>query len=269
LRFRPRGVQQASLHTGEPLHLLFQLWSKPAPSSSLEGHKIKVHYVLGSVQSGGEPHQEDEEIDAASFDASGTLLTGHTLSTEGLSAGNYRVVITATNEATQQNAYASLNLHIINEAVSTDLWTAYDASEANGRGLAIDDYKRALCATMTGRNDSAISWLQRSIADDQTYVPALDKLVDLLSQSNRYKEVADLSTEHSLLHDVSQQTVILISQARAQTGDFQGATHILEQQLQFQPPTAELYLALANVYAKQGNSSKADDYKRQAAKLVN
>jgi GWxTD domain-containing protein len=269
LRFGPRGVQQGSLHTGEPLHLLFQLWSKPAPPSSLEGHKIKVHYVLGSVQSGGEPHQEDEEIDAASFDASGTLLTGHTLSTEGLSAGNYRVVITATNEATQQKAYGSLNLHIINDAVSTDLWTAYDASETNGRGLAIDDYKRALCATMTGQNDRAISWLQRSIADDQTYVPALDQLVDLLSQSNRYKEVADLSTEHSLSHDVSQQTVILISQARAQTGDFQGATHILEQQLQFQPPSAELYLALANVYAKQGNSSKADDYKRQAARLAN
>jgi hypothetical protein len=53
--------------------------------------------------------------------ASGTLLTGHTLSTEGLSAGNYRVVITATNEATQQKAYGSLNLHIINDAVSTDL----------------------------------------------------------------------------------------------------------------------------------------------------
>ncbi|WP_433966775.1 GWxTD domain-containing protein [Tunturiibacter gelidiferens] len=52
LRFGPRGVQQGSLHTGEPLHLLFQLWSKPAPSSSFEGHKIKVHYVLGSVQSG-------------------------------------------------------------------------------------------------------------------------------------------------------------------------------------------------------------------------
>ncbi|WP_433966776.1 hypothetical protein [Tunturiibacter gelidiferens] len=131
-------------------------------------------------------------------------------------------MITATDEATQQKAYASLNLHIINDAVSTDLWTAYDASGANGRGLAIDDYKRALCATMTGQNDSAISWLQRSIADDQTYVPALDQLVDLLSQSNRYKEVADLSAKHSLSHDVSQQTVILISQARAQTGDFQG-----------------------------------------------
>ena len=71
------------------------------------------------------------------------MLTGRTLSTEDLIAGNYRVVITATDETTQQKAYAALNLHVVSEAVSTGLWTAYDASEGGGRGLAIDDYKRA------------------------------------------------------------------------------------------------------------------------------
>ena len=30
LRFVPQGVQQVSLHSGEPLRLLFQLWSKPS-----------------------------------------------------------------------------------------------------------------------------------------------------------------------------------------------------------------------------------------------
>jgi Tfp pilus assembly protein PilF len=68
---------------------------------------------------------------------------------------------------------------------------------------------------------------------------------------------------------VSQQTAILMSQANAQVGDFPGATRILEQELQFQAPSADLYLALANVYEKQGNSTKAEDYKRQAAKLAN
>jgi Tfp pilus assembly protein PilF len=68
---------------------------------------------------------------------------------------------------------------------------------------------------------------------------------------------------------VGQQTAILMSQANAQIGDFPIAMRILEQELQFQPPSAEMYLALANVYEKQGNSSKAEDYKRQAAKLAN
>ena len=269
MRFEPRGVQQVSLHTGEPLRLVFQLWSKPAPPASREGHKIKIHYVLGTMEAGLDAHQEDEEIDAGNFDASGTMLTGRTLSTENLIAGNYRVVITAIDETTQQKAYTALNLHIVSEAVSTGLWTAYDSSEGGGRGLAIDDYKRALSAMTPGQNDDAISWLQRSHADDQTYVPALDRLVDMLSQRNRYKEVAALSTDRPISHDVSQQTAILISQAKAQTGDFQGAIHLLDQELEFQPPSANLYLALASLYEKQGNAAKAEDYKRQAAKLAN
>jgi GWxTD domain-containing protein len=269
IRFEPRGVQQAMLRPGEPLHLVFQLWTKPAAPASREGQKIKLHYVLGSVQSGAEPHQEDEEIDASSFDESGTLVTGRTLSTENLEPGNYRVVITAVDEASQQKAFATLNLRIINEAVTSDLWTAYDASEGSGRGLAIDDYKRALTAMMSGNNDAAISWLQRSVADDQTYLPALDRLIAMLSQNNRFKEVADLTAAHPIPHEVSPQTAILISEARAQTGDLKGASSLLEQELQFQAPTADLYLALASIYEKQGNASKAEDYKQRAAKLTN
>jgi GWxTD domain-containing protein len=269
LRFVPRGVQQVSLHPSEPLRLLFQLWSKPSDPASREGHGVKVHYVYGTMQAGQETHQEDEEIDATNFDASGTLLTGRTLSTEGLSTGNYRVVITATYETTQQKAYASLNFHVTSEAEVTELWTAYDATAEGGRGNAIDDYKRALSAVTVAQNANAILWLQRSLADDPTYVPALTKLVDLLSQGNKYKEVAELSAKHPVTHEVGQQTAILMSQANAQVGDFPIAMRILEQELQFQPSSADLYLALANVYEKQGNSSKAEDYKRQAAKLSN
>jgi GWxTD domain-containing protein len=269
LRFVPRGVQQVSLHPGEPLRLLFQLWSKPSDPASREGHGVKVHYVYGTMQAGQETHQEDEEIDATNFDASGTLLTGRTLSTEGLSTGNYRVVITATDETTQQKAYASLNFHVTSEAEVTELWTAYDATAEGGRGNAIDDYKRALSAVTVAQNANAILWLQRSLADDPTYVPALTKLVDLLSQGNKYKEVAELSAKHPVTHEVGQQTAILMSQANAQVGDFPIAMRILEQELQFQPSSADLYLALANVYEKQGNSSKAEDYKSQSAKLAN
>ena len=269
LRFVPKGVQQESVRTGEPVRLLFQLWSKPSDPASREGQKIKVHYVYGTMQAGQQPHLDDEEIDATSFDASGTLLTGHTLSTEGLPPGNYRAVITATDEATEQKAYASLIFRVTSEAEMTDMWTAYDASEAGGRGTAIDDYKRGLSAVMQSQNDSAILWLQHSLADDPHYLPALTKLVDLLSQSNKYKEIVDLSTKFPLTHEVSQQTAIQMSQANEQAGDYPKATHILESELQFQPPNADLYLALADVYQRQGNSSKAEDYKRQAAKLSN
>jgi GWxTD domain-containing protein len=269
LRFVPKGVQQTSLHPGEPLRLLFQIWSKPSDPATREGHKIKVHYVYGTMQAGQQTHQEDEEIDAANFDASGTMLTGRTLSTEGLTFGNYRVVITATDDTTQQKAYANLTFHVSSDSETTDLWTAYEAIADGKRGNAIDDYKRGLSSAAQGANEAATSWFERAIADDPQYVPALTRLVDLLAQSGRSKEIATLSGKVDMSHELSQQTAIQMSQANAQVGDYPQATKILEYEMQFQPPSSELYLALADVYQRQGNMAKADDFKRQAAKLTN
>jgi GWxTD domain-containing protein len=269
LRFVPKGVQQTSLHPGEPLRLLFQVWSKPSDPASREGHKVKVHYVYGTMQAGQQTHQEDEEIDAATFDASGTLLTGRTLSTEGLTVGTYRVVITATDDATQQKAYANLTFRIAADPETTDVWTAYEATADTRRGHAIDDYKRGLSAAMQGSTDGAITWFERSVADDPRYVPALTRLVDLLAQSGRSKDIAALTAKVEMTHEVSQQTAIQLSQANAQVGDFAQAAKILEYEMQFQPPSSELYFALADVYQRQGNVAKAEDFKRQAARLSN
>jgi len=59
------------------------------------------------------------------------------------------------------------------------------------------------------------------------------------------------------------------AQANAQVGDFAQAAKILEYEMQFQPPSSELYFALADVYQRQGNVAKAEDFKRQAARLSN
>ena len=269
LRFAPRGIQQISLHPGEQVRLIYQLWSKPMEPAARHGQKIKIHYVLGTSLSGQEARQEDEELDASTFSASGTLLTGHTLSTEALPIGNYRVVITATDEATQQKAYATVAFHVSSTEEVTDMWTAHGAVDDSARGKAIQDYKRSLSAAMQGGSDKAISSLQDSLGDDPTYAPALGKLVDLLAQSNQYQRIAELSAKYPVSKETSHQTAILMSQAHAQLGNFSAAAHILEEELEFQPKSAEVYLALANVYEKQGNSSKAEDYKRQAAKLAN
>jgi hypothetical protein len=269
MRFAPRGIQQISLRQGEPVRLIFQLWSKPSEPEARRGQKIKIHYVLGAVVSGQETHQEDEEVDAAGFNSFGALLTGHTLSTEGLPTGNYRVVITATDEASQRRAYATVGFHIRGTDEVTDLWTAHGTADDSARGLAIDDYKRSLSALMQGGSDKAIVYLQDALGNDPTYSPALGKLVDLLSQSGQYKRIAELTAKFPVSKEMSNQTAILISQAHAHLGEYSAATNILEEELKFRPQSADVYLALANVYEKQGNLSKAEDCKRQAAKLAN
>jgi Tfp pilus assembly protein PilF len=178
-------------------------------------------------------------------------------------------VITATDETTQQKAYANLNFHIALDAEPTDMWTAFDAVADSRRGSAVDDYKRGLSAAAQGQAELADQWYERSVTDDPTYIPALTRLVDSLARTGNPKAIAAISNKVQMTHEMSQQTAIQLSQANAQIGDYLQATHILEYEMQFQPPSTDLYLALADVYQRQGNTSKAEDYKRQATKLAN
>ncbi len=271
LRFAPKGIPSRfrCIRASHSASSSLRFWSKPVDPATLRGHTVKVHYVYGTMQAGQQTHQEDEEIDATNFDASGTMLTGRTLSTEGLAVGNYRVVITVTDETTQQKAYANLNFHIALDSEPTDMWTAYDAVADSRRGAAVDDYKRGLSAAAQGQTDLAAQWYERSVTNDPTYTPALTRLVDSLARTGNPKAIAALSNKVQMTHEMSQQTAIQLSQANAQIGDYLQATHILEFEMQFQPPSSELYLALADVYQRQGNTSKSEDYKRQATKLAN
>ena len=269
IRFVPRGIDDVSLHASDQLRVIFQLWNKPVEPSTIVARKIKMTYSYGRLEAGPAPVTDSEEIDASDFDASGSLLTGHSMAMAGLTPGTYRLIVTATDETNQQKAFAAMPFHIVADADATDLWTAYDMTAADGRSAAIDDYKRGLSAVAQAQNDAAIGWFQRSLADDDHYVPALAKLVDLLSQSKKYTEVAELSRKYPLTHAVSQETALLMAQADAQVGDRPLATSILESELQFQPPSVDLYLALAKVYQDQGNSSKANEFKHKAAELKN
>ena len=76
IRFAPRGVDDVSLHTSDPLRVAFQLWSKPADPSTLPAHKIKMTYAYGRLEGTTPPTTDNEEIDASDFDEGGSLLSG-------------------------------------------------------------------------------------------------------------------------------------------------------------------------------------------------
>jgi GWxTD domain-containing protein len=269
IRFIPRGIDTVSLHTSDQLRLIFQLWNKPVDPASLVGHKIKMTYAYGRLQAGPSPTTDSEEIDASDFDASGSLLTGHSISMAGLSPGSYRLIVTAADETSQQKAYAAMGFRIVGDSEPTDLWTAYSVSAIDGRSMAMDDYKRGLSAAAQSQQDVAISWFQRSIADDAQYLPALTRLVELLSEGGRYKDVAGLSKKYPVTQQISQETAILMAQADAENGDHALALQVLQSELQFRAPNVDLYLALAKAYQSLGDSTKSNEYKQRAASLKN
>ncbi len=274
VRFAPIAVTDAPLHPTDPLWIAFQLWTRPAtakPSvpAELTPRRARITYSYGNLQGGQPPVTETEEVDLSNLDSSGNLLTGHLFDTSKLEPGAYRLVVTAVDQATQRKAFASTSFHIAPWTEPTALWTAFFTGAGGNRSEATDDYKRALTTLAQSQNDQAVAWLKRSLSEDQTFTPALDRLVDVLSRSHRFAEVAAIAQDHPPTHDSKEQTAILMAEASSETGHPDAGTRILEMELQFQPPSSALYLALSRMYQAGGDPSKAADFKHRAEALKN
>jgi predicted Zn-dependent protease len=58
-----------------------------------------------------------------------------------------------------------------------------------------------------------------------------------------------------------------MARADAGQGNPKRAIHLLEFELQFQPPSAELYRALADPYAQLGETAKAHEFRTRLAQF--
>jgi len=63
---------------------------------------------------------------------------------------------------------------------------------------------------------------------------------------------------------VDPKTLLIISQALTTLANPKGVVRMLETQIKLQPPTAALYLALANAYEASGNPTRARDLRSLA-----
>ncbi|MBT9332602.1 GWxTD domain-containing protein [Paracidobacterium acidisoli] len=266
IRFAPLGVKSAWLHQGETLRLAFQLWNKPLDAASQATLKVRLHYAWGAVGS-GEPQQESEEVDGSEFSASGNLLTGHTFSTAALAPGTYRLVVTATNEATNQSAYAAMIFHVTDSAIPTEMWTVYDAPAPGKQEDARDDYQRGLSAAASGEIPAAIHWLRSALEAAPGDPHILAHLVQCYASAGQDSQIAVLSQQYTPTRDVDLHTAVLMALADAKQGDAKHAEQILEFEMQFQPPSHELYQALAETYQQLGETSKARELRDRIARL--
>lgn len=141
LRFGPRSIRTVTLHAGDPIQCVFQLWIPKSTNGTPRAAPVQMHYLYGSSALNQKPIEEtDETVETSNADVAGNLLTGHTFQTPGLAPGSYRLIIRATQEGSAP-AYAVMILHVVPPDVPVDEWTAYGPPEP-----AQDEAKRALSA---------------------------------------------------------------------------------------------------------------------------
>ncbi len=150
VRFSPRGVGTLTIHAGDRIPLVFQLWVPKDASGKLNTAPIQLHYLYGSPVSGGKPIEEtDETVDPANADAQGNFVTGHVFQTESIAPGNYRMIIRAT-QAGSAPVFSTMTLRVAPADVAVGDWTAYGPPRPDQ-----DEQKRALSAKAQAKVDQA------------------------------------------------------------------------------------------------------------------
>ena len=267
-RFTPRGSQNVYIRQGEKLPVAFQLWLDPKTVAiGNTSEKIKMHYVFGSIGAvHSDPVREDEELDAANRDDAGNLLSGHTLDTSELAPGNYQIAVSAARDGEQKTAYATLSVHVApaNEYVET--WTAYGPADQGG--VASDEVKRGLAAEAQGANTDAQSAYRRALTAGPTDMQTLDLLTALLQRQDMTDQLVELSRTPILEKSAANPaTLLVLAQALNKSGNPKAIVRLLETQIALQPPSVDLYTALANACVATGNKERANELRNLAAKV--
>jgi GWxTD domain-containing protein len=263
IHFAATGIENATIQQGEPLRVLTQIWSDLPAETSRSGRKLNLRYAYGSL-SGGSTETETDTVDEGTFDTNGSLLTGKKLATDHLLPGNYRLVVSAVEDADSRHAYASFNFRVAPTNEQVHLWTAQDPGLTQLTGYGQDDYKRGLSAAAQGNSTEAVKWFALAVDGTPPYEQGLPRLIGLLAQQQKYAELAQLAQRFGKSRTLDEKTVVLLAKGTAQSGDVRLAKEVLESALSWQAPTPEMFSTLAGFYRASGDSAHAAELDARA-----
>ena len=150
VRFSPRAVGTLTIHAGDRIPLVFQLWLPKGPDGKVNTAPVQLHYLYGSPVTGGKPIEEtDETVDPSNADAAGNFVTGHVFQTESIAPGNYRMIIRATQQGSAP-VFATMTLRVVPNEVAVGDWTVYGPARPDQ-----DEQKRALSAKAQAKSEQA------------------------------------------------------------------------------------------------------------------
>jgi tetratricopeptide (TPR) repeat protein len=196
------------------------------------------------------------------FDRFGSMTTGKKLSTEGLPAGNYRLLVTATDPETQHKIFGSLTFHITSSANPAS-WNTYDDSIPAQYAKGNLDLMRGNALLAMGRREEALSYIERAYQKNIANENARDTLADLYFEKAGYDNVIQLYGKGGINQHTSDTTVLNFAQSFAKTGKLNSAVDVLESALTVKTPSEPLYLALVSYYDQMGNATKSAEVKKK------
>jgi GWxTD domain-containing protein len=267
VRFTPQAAQAVSVHSGDRIPLVFQIWLPHTGNAPTTVKTVHLHYMYGSPSSGSKPIEESsEDVDTANADAAGNLVTGHTVDIGNPAPGSYRVIVQATADSYPTPAFATLTVRVVPPEIPVERWTAHAGEQTPAQ--AADDLKRGLAAEAQGRDAEAELLYRSALKTAPSQMRAMVRLADVFAREKKTLDLAALADAPLAGSALPPETLMQIAGALRDIGGMRQAIRFLTAQFQLQSPTAPMYELLASLYDSQGDRSQAASLREQAKKIM-
>lgn len=267
VRFTPQAAKTVSVHSGDRIPLVFQIWLPHTANALTAVKTVHLHYMYGSPASGSKPIEESsEDVDTANADSAGNLVTGHTVDIGDPPPGSYRVIVQATADGYPTPAFATLAVRVVPPEMPVGLWTAHAGEQTPAQSA--DDLKRGLSAEALSQDGEAELLYKSALKIDPSQLKAFMRLVGVLAREKKTQELAGLASTPLAASALPPETLMQIAGALRDTGGIRQAIRFLTTQFQLQSPTSPMYELLANMYDSQGDRTQAETLREQAKKVT-
>ena len=155
------GADNIVLTAGDPLRVIYQLWEQPGSPVSLKGKTLEVSYLIGQLGVASKKEQT-QSVDRSGFDVQGNLLMGTDLPTTDLHPGNYRLVIRVTDPESNESTTQAINFRLAG-GDRQQLWSITNPSFTSSADLAVNLYRRGLCALSQQHPQAAVAYLKQAV----------------------------------------------------------------------------------------------------------
>jgi GWxTD domain-containing protein len=266
VQFVPMAGNELNVIQGKPLQFFYQVWASQQQKKGTG--ELEVEYVYGRMGSGTPPSTLRDVIPLTQLDHYGSIVNGKRLPTTELEPGNYRLVMTLRDPASQAKVFSNLVFRVTSAGEHHESWDITDPTAVDNVRSGLTDYRRSLCYLSAKMKDQALRSLEAAHQHAPEKPVYSQRLIEAYFADQQYAQVTALYARGALPQDADEQSVLRVASSFEKTGNVKKALEIMEAASRQKPSSGPLLLGLAEYYRKTGDSARADEVERKGRALM-
>ena len=263
VRFSPVGGAPPVISLETPVQATYQIWGPQIDPRNYAGKSLAVQYSVGRPAAPGSIQTMKDDVNLEQFSESGSLVNGKKLALSDKSPGNYILTLSVLEPQTNQVAYSTVSFSARGEGAPQLPWEVDQPEIGKDVETGLLEQERGICLVAQGHPDEGRRWLLAALRANRENDPAREELVEQYFLRHDFRAVAALYADAGVTDHTDSRTITRIASSLQATGELPKAVSLLESSVDRPPQDGSVYLALADLYKRQGETDKAIQAERK------